>query len=125
MFFFSLGTLPALLGIGLSSVTFTKKPHIANRFLKIAGIIVLFFAVFNINAQLNVLGLTSLDDISFKSSQEAIASDDGFPEVVNGQQILKMDALSYAYEPNRLKVRAGIPVKWEITDTFNKSRRRS
>jgi sulfite exporter TauE/SafE/copper chaperone CopZ len=116
MFFFALGTLPALLAIGLSSITFTKKPHVANRFLKIAGVIVLFFVVFNVNAQLNVLGLKSLDDISFESSKTAIASEDGLPEIVNGKQILKMDALSFAYEPSRLKVRAGIPVRWEITD---------
>lgn len=116
MLFFAIGTLPALFTIGLSSVVFTKKPHIANRFLKIAGVIVLFFAVFNINSQLNVLGFASLDDISLGFEKTAIASEDGFPDVVDGKQILKMAALSYAYQPKRLKVRAGIPVRWEITD---------
>ena len=117
MLFFAIGTLPALLGIGLSSVAFTKKPHMAARFLKIAGIVVLFFAIFNINAQLNVLGISSLDDISLTPSREAIASEDGLPPIVNGQQIIKMDASSYEYRPNYFKVKAGIPVKWEITDT--------
>jgi len=69
MLFFAIGTLPVLLVIGFSSVKFTKKPHTANRFLKIAGVLVLFFAVFNINSQLNVLGWKSLSDIKPYTSQ--------------------------------------------------------
>ncbi|MFH1412476.1 MAG: sulfite exporter TauE/SafE family protein [bacterium] len=115
MLFFAIGTLPGLLAIGLSSVKFIKKPHLANKFLRIAGIIVLFFAIFNINSQLNVMGWKSLDDINFNANN-IVSAEDGFPEIVNGVQILKMDALSYGYEPNRLKVRAGIPVRWEIND---------
>ena len=45
MFFFALGTLPALLAIGLSSVKFCRQPHLANKFLKVAGVLVLFFAL--------------------------------------------------------------------------------
>lgn len=119
MLFFAIGTLPALLMIGASSVAFTKKPHIAERFMKVAGVLVLFFALFNINSQLNVLGYKSFDDISFggdKSINNSLAQEDGFPEIVNGVQILKMDAGATGYTPNKLKVRAGIPVRWEITD---------
>ncbi|HZJ41845.1 MAG TPA: sulfite exporter TauE/SafE family protein [Patescibacteria group bacterium] len=116
MLFFALGTLPILLFIGLSSVKFSRKPHLANRFLKVAGVLVLFFALFNINAQLNVLGWTSLSDITVKKSKAIEFNDDGLPEIVKGVQILKMDAKSTGYTPNRLKVRAGIPVRWEITD---------
>jgi len=116
MFFFALGTLPALLIIGLSSVKFTNQPHLADRFLKIAGIIVLFFAIFNINSQLNALGLKSLDDINFNKIQKTKALADGFPPIVDGKQIVKMDASSSGYSPNKLKVQAGIPVRWEITD---------
>ncbi|MDA3802453.1 MAG: sulfite exporter TauE/SafE family protein [Patescibacteria group bacterium] len=116
MLFFALGTLPIMLFIGISSVKFSKKPHLANRFLKVAGVLVLFFALFNINAQLNVLGWTSLSDVTINKSQAIEFKDDGLPEVVNGIQVLKMDAKSTGYTPNRLKVRAGIPVRWEITD---------
>lgn len=115
MFFFALGTLPALLMIGFSSIKFSQKPHFSNQFLKIAGVLVLFFAIYNINSQLNVLGLKSLNDLNF-GSKKIIASEDGFPAVVNGKQIIKMEALSFAYEPNKFKVRVGIPVRWEISD---------
>src|SRR3989339_1640596 len=80
MLFFALGTLPALLTIGLSSVEFSQKPHLADKFLKVAGILVLFFALFNINAQLNALGLASFNDIRIKP----IASDskEGFAPII-------------------------------------------
>ena len=45
MLFFALGTLPSLLLIGFSSIKFFEKPHLSLRFLKVAGFIVLFFAV--------------------------------------------------------------------------------
>ncbi|KKQ95577.1 MAG: hypothetical protein UT22_C0048G0007 [Parcubacteria group bacterium GW2011_GWC2_39_11] len=115
MLFFALGTLPALLTIGLSSVEFSQKPHLADKFLKVAGVLVLFFALFNINAQLNALGLASFNDIRIKP----IASDskEGFAPIIDGKQIMKMNASSSGYEPNYFKVKTNIPVKWEITDT--------
>ncbi len=116
MLFFALGTLPILLAIGFSSVKFSRNPHLANRFLRTAGVLVLFFALFNINAQLNVLGWTSLNDVNVKTNGVVQADDSDLPPIVNGKQILKMDASSNSYTPNKLKVRAGIPVRWEITD---------
>ncbi len=115
MSFFVLGTLPALLLIGITSVKFIERPHFSNKFLKIAGVLVLFFAFYNINAQLNVLGLKSLSDLSLNFTG-ATASKDGLPPIINGKQVLKMDALAFGYEPNRLKVQAGGPVRWEIAD---------
>ncbi|MBU4205052.1 sulfite exporter TauE/SafE family protein [Patescibacteria group bacterium] len=63
MGFFALGTVPALLGIGLSSVKLSQKPHLAYKFSKVAGILILFFALFNVNSQLNILGYSSLSDV--------------------------------------------------------------
>lgn len=113
MFLFCLGTLPALLLIGFSSVKFNQKPHFVNQFLKVAGVLVLFFALYHINSQLNVLGFTSLSDLTFGSSQ---ILKNGLPPIINGKQVLKTDALAFGYDPNRLKVKVGIPVRWEITD---------
>jgi len=134
MLLFALGTLPMLLGIGLSSIKFCQKSHLSERFLKVAGILVLFFALFNINSQLNVLGFSSLDNLRIENKEVATAPiitetpknnspktepkiDKDLPPVVNGKQIIKMNASSEGYSPNRFKVRANIPVKWEITDT--------
>jgi sulfite exporter TauE/SafE/copper chaperone CopZ len=54
---FALGTVPMLLLIGISSVKFLSKPHLALTFSKVAGFLVLFFALYNIWSQVNVLGL--------------------------------------------------------------------
>lgn len=118
MLFFAIGTVPMLLFIGLSSIQFSSKPHMAERFSKVAGFLVLFFALFNISNQMNVLGFTGIDSIipSSQNSQRAAVNDKNLPPIVNGKQILKMDASSQGYKPNYLKVRAGVPVRWEITD---------
>ncbi len=121
MLFFALGTLPALLAIGLSAVKFSQKPHLANKFLKIAGVLVLFFALYNINTQLNVLGFPSFSDIKLNPNNQQTVNnndnnDEGLPLIVNGRQIIKMEASSSGYRPNYFKVRVNVPVRWEITD---------
>lgn len=122
MLFFALGTLPVLMGIGYSSVAITKQRQRAGVFLKVAGIIVLFFALFTVNWQLNLLGWPSLSDISLKSRAAAVSesgqsnNDADLPPIENGQQIVKMDVTSSSYSPNRLVARAGTPVRWEISD---------
>lgn len=119
MLFFALGTLPMLLIIGFSSVKFLEKPRLAMTFLKVAGIIVLFFAVFNINNQLVVLNAPSLGDLFRTPVTATIGSNGGaqLPPVVDGKQVLKMEASASGYDPSNLTVRVGIPVKWEIKDT--------
>lgn len=117
MLFFALGTLPALLAIGLSTVKLSQKPHLANKFLKVAGVLVLFFALYNINSKLNVLGLTSLSDIKLSFNRQNVDdSEKGLPPIIDGKQVIKMDAFSSGYKPNYFKVKAGIPVRWEIND---------
>jgi sulfite exporter TauE/SafE len=116
MLFFALGTLPVLLLIGFSSVKFSKEPHRSYKFAKIAGILVLFFALFTINNQLNFLGLKSFSD--FFSGSNTVSTDNSDTAVlVDGKQVLKMNASATGYSPNYLKVKAGVPVRWEITDT--------
>ncbi len=119
MLLFALGTLPILLTIGLSSVKFSQKANLSDKFLKIAGVLVLFFAIYNINSQMNVLGSFSFSDISAKYDQSLnnSSTDEGLAPLINGQQVIKMDASSAGYKPNTFKVKAGTPVRWEITDT--------
>lgn len=116
MLFFALGTLPMLLFIGISSVKASQKPHTSYVFLKVAGILVLFFALYNMNSQLNVLGFSSLSDFSTVKPNTQ-SQEEGLAPIENGKQILKMNASSSGYSPNYFKVRAGVPVRWEITDT--------
>ena len=108
---FALGTIPVLFFIGLSSVKFSSKPHLAERFSKVAGFLVLFFALFNISNQFAVLGF----NFPQNQSQTAVTNQNDLPQVVNGEQVIKMTASGNGDDPNYFKVKAGIPVRWEIT----------
>jgi len=120
MLLFALGTLPMLLTIGISSTQFVQKPHLSNKFLQIAGTLVLFFALFNINSQLNVLGFKSFNDLvaglGFGKVKVAEAQATGSVPLIDGKQVIKMNAAPYGYDPNEFKVKVGLPVRWEITD---------
>ena len=126
MFFFALGTTGPLLAIGLSSVKFSQNPNRTQRFLKVAGIVVLVFALYNINAQLNVLGAPSFSNLatakasstnSVTNNNSDQSTDSDLPPIVNGQQVIKMEASANGYQPNYFKVATGVPVRWEVTDT--------
>ncbi|PIZ76101.1 hypothetical protein COY05_02395 [Candidatus Peregrinibacteria bacterium CG_4_10_14_0_2_um_filter_38_24] len=111
LFFFALGTLPTLLAIGMMSVKFGQNKKLAKAFSLVAGVLVLFFAFYNINSQLKILGFGNIISSSTVSSNNA-----DLPEIVDGKQIVKMDATSFRYSPDYIKVKKGIPVKWEITN---------
>ncbi len=110
---FALGTLPMLFGIGVASAKLFNKPHLSAAFQKIAGIILIIFALYNINAQMTVLNLPNWASLWTTSA----TSDKTLPQIVNGAQVVKMNASARDYDPNYIKVRAGIPVRWEIKDT--------
>lgn len=125
MFLFALGTLPFLLLLGLTSASFFSREKFAKTFSIIAGMIIIFFAGVNINSQLNVLNLPSINDISIfrsndsgsiKDSKIIKKFDENMAPVIDGKQILKMSASSSGYSPNHFKVRSGVPVRWEISD---------
>lgn len=116
MFAFVLGTVLPLLFIGLSSIKLSTSPKLAMQFSKIAGFLILFFALFNINNQLSVLGYSNLGSIRLLDTKSGVASATNLPEIVDGKQIIKMDAFSYGYKPNYIKVKVNVPVRWEITD---------
>lgn len=113
MFMFALGTLPMLAFISLSSIKMNAKPHLTANFNKIAGLLVVFFALYNFNSQLNVLGLPSLSDIRLGGSEVVAAA----AEPTGDYQVLQMNASASGYTPSRLTVKAGIPIRWEINDT--------
>ena len=53
----------------------------------------------------------------FGQSKPSIsASANNLPALVDGVQILKMDASSTGYTPGTLKIKAGLPVRWEVTN---------
>jgi len=50
-------------------------------------------------------------------SQNTNQNSSGLAQVVNGKQVIKMTVLGASYSPNYFKVKAGIPVQWEITSS--------
>jgi sulfite exporter TauE/SafE/copper chaperone CopZ len=121
---FALGTIPVLFFIGLSSVKFSSKPHLAERFSKVAGFLVIFFAIFNMSNQVTVLGWNNSNPVQTQtqtqnnngnvSNNGNIQDQSGLPPIVDGKQVVKMTASGSGYSPNYIKVKVGIPVKWEI-----------
>lgn len=115
LFFFALGTLPTLLTIGMMSVKFGQNKKLSKMFSIIAGVLVLFFAFYNINSQLKVLGIGNIINSSSNSSSQ-VSDTSGLPEIVDGKQVIKMEATSFGYSPDSFKIKKGIPVRWEITN---------
>ncbi|MFA6518168.1 MAG: sulfite exporter TauE/SafE family protein [Candidatus Shapirobacteria bacterium] len=111
MGFFALGTAIPLFLIGYSGSKFSSKPSVS----QVVGLLVIAFAFFNLSSQLKVLGFSP--QINLGSNIQNLGSNKGLPPIVNGVQVLKMSASSRGYSPSRLKVRANVPVRWEITDT--------
>jgi len=117
MLAFVLGTTPMLLSIGLSTVKFSQNHQFSSVFPKVAGVLVLLFALFNINNQMAVLGFNNLSDLGSKSPSSVKANIEGLAPIIDGKQVLRMNASSSGYSPKSFKVKVGVPVRWEITDT--------
>ena len=114
MLFFSLGTLPMLALISISSVKFATRPHLNYYFTKIAAILVLFFAIYNINGQLNLLGVPSLSDLKFDTGSTVEAEKPVGVET-DGTQKLGLVAKGFAYIPtDGTTLTAGVKTVLEI-----------
>ncbi|BCX14156.1 MAG: hypothetical protein KatS3mg085_688 [Candidatus Dojkabacteria bacterium] len=114
MISFALGTLPVLMGISYSGVVFNRRPDLTAKFNVVAGLIVIFFAIYNINGQLNVLGLPSLSDIEFFSS-EISSNLDAVGINSEGIQQISIIAKGFEYIPtSSMTLKAGIPAKFFV-----------
>lgn len=104
---FVIGTIPGLLGIG--GLTSVVKGTLARRFFKLAGLVVVCFAVFNIS---NGMGLSGL---SLPGSNETRTSlVDPNVTIENGVQVVRMKEVEDGYVPRTFAIRSDLPVKWVI-----------
>lgn len=112
MLYFAFGTLPILAGISWSGLRFTRRPHLTAKFMTIAGLLIVFFSIYNINGQLNVLSLPSLSDISLVRAENDFAQD-----IVDGQQVISLVAEGFSYTPiSSTTIKAGTPAKLVVDD---------
>jgi uncharacterized protein len=104
MSIFALGTLPALLGIG--AITSIVKGSLAKKFYKFAGVVVIFFALFNIT---NAMGLAGINVFN-KTAESKLANNLN----ERGQQVVNMEERGNGYYPNSFTIKKGVPVRWVI-----------
>jgi sulfite exporter TauE/SafE len=108
MLFFALGTFIPLLGISISGLKMNDKPKSTALFNQVSGILIIFFVAYNINAQLNVLGLPSLNDVKFQPRQVQTTEETVKPDS-NGTQTLNITAKGFEYIPtSSTTLKAGV-----------------
>lgn len=106
MALFALGTAPGLLSIG-GLVSLIKQKE-GGAFFKIAGVVLVLFAFFNLQNGWRLVQL---------GGQAGNRSQAGWEELsreTEGVQIVRMTESNRGYTPNRFDIVAGKPVRWII-----------
>jgi sulfite exporter TauE/SafE/copper chaperone CopZ len=105
MMVFALGTVPALLGLGL--VATTARGRMLQVVSAVVGIFVIAVGYANLVSATNLLNTHVTDKGTTIKNVEV--------RMKNGEQIIQMEVTSnLKYAPDILYVRAGVPVRWEI-----------
>ncbi len=117
MLVFSLGTLPALAGLG--AITSFVKGKGQKAVALAAGAAVVALGVINFGYGANLTGMSTVFAQARESLKRAAGSQgneaqDSNATLVDGVQVVKMDVVARGYSPNRFTIRAGVPVRWEI-----------
>jgi uncharacterized protein len=107
MFLFALGTVPALLALGITA-SWTRAKGI-DTFRKVAGLLVIFFAIYTLNSGLALKGVKN-DVLSSNKKQEEKATAPAEAQ----EQIVEMHITSSGFQPSVLKIKKGVPVRWVI-----------
>jgi uncharacterized protein len=116
LFFFALGTMPALLAVGIAT-SWSKNRGIAF-FQKAAGILIIIFAIYTFNSgfalkdvRTNVISSENTKDPISPKSKTAPAEKQNSS---SQEQIINMNVTGSGFEPSVLKIKPGAPVKWVI-----------
>ncbi len=114
MFFFALGTMPALISLG--AVSSFAKGSLQKYFMKTAGVVVILLGFFNINSGLALAGSSfSLRYLigSWSTLSKSEQSPNPVP-IVDGMQRARMKIEGLEYTPSVFTVVQGVPIEWEI-----------
>lgn len=109
---FALGTMPALLALGVG-VSWGKYRKFAV-FQKAAGVLVLIFAVYILNSGLSLLGTKGNVAGNLPIAKEEIGNNASNSLAGETDQKIEMKITSRGFEPNILRVKNGIPVRFSI-----------
>ncbi|MBI2453907.1 sulfite exporter TauE/SafE family protein [Candidatus Peregrinibacteria bacterium] len=106
MFIFSLGTLPAL--IGISALSSAARGSFSRFFVRFSATAVLVLALVNFNSGLLLAGFEP--SRLFASAKSALTDLDPFvSQNADGSQTIRMKVTSFGYEPGAFTVKKGIP----------------
>lgn len=103
MFFFALGTVPILGGLGMATSRFKNLQAVV--FQKVMGLVVIIFAVYTFVSALAMAGIS----IGLPSNSYV-----GDTTIDNEIQIVEMAVTFRGYEPNIFTIKQGVPVRWII-----------
>lgn len=126
LFAFALGTLPILAIISFSSMKIYSHPKFSKQFSIFSGALIVFFALYSINAQLNVLGFKSINDLTNKSNsgsnyKPVLSKSTERKDIPNNQdakddakQVMQMEATGFDYFPKQFTIKSGLKTRWDI-----------
>ena len=115
---FVLGTSPLFLGLGF--LTTVLGDAFKTKFLKIAGVGVLYLGITSLNGALVLAGSPiNLQTIADNSPIQidlsgGSAEQQSGPQVANGVQEVNIQALANGYSPNYVQIKAGVPVRLNL-----------
>lgn len=106
---FSLGTLPAL--IGISAISSAAQGSFSRLFLRFSGVLVFALALFNLNSGLLLTGVDAAGIIANIGGSTPVyaGNDPNVTQTSDGQQIINMNIRGYGYEPRTVTIEAGKP----------------
>jgi sulfite exporter TauE/SafE len=107
MFFFALGTAVPLLAIGLFSAKLVSNPKLSAGFLKAAGIIIIFFVLYNINFQFGLSGY-------FTDNGQPQANRNSNNSQQDAQVIKAVYTQNNDIAPSEFEVKKGSLVRFEV-----------
>lgn len=120
MFLFSLGTLPVLFTIGITAKFSQQK----NLFIlqRIGAFLIIAFALYTLNSGLAIIKFKGdvfksypiINSSNNINNPEIKSSKTNEPIQSNDVQVVKMHIKYSGFEPSVLKIKKGIPVRWEI-----------
>lgn len=112
LFFFGLGTLPAMLGFGY--VTSLVSSRFTHTVLKASGVIVIVLGLAMMNNGLVLTG-TGYDIRSLTGGSIATSpAGQNVPVFNDGFQEIYMEVNSYGWNPDTFVLKQGVPVRWVI-----------
>ncbi|MCX6767049.1 MAG: sulfite exporter TauE/SafE family protein [Candidatus Moranbacteria bacterium] len=116
LFLFALGTLPTLLVLGITA-SWTKNRGLAV-FQKVAGVLIILFAVYTFNSGLALSGVkTNVISSAGNKQTSETKNDASQPQAQpagQASQTVTMNVTASGFEPSVFTVKQGVLVKWVI-----------